>query len=99
MMELINRTPLYQKIVSSPLPDAKFFARMVKEAPEVKFPILECDGYKMFKGTMKIKPPQSKRFKSYPLEGVWLYRPDTNCWYCSSGSGRGFLASCCERVK
>ena len=95
MMELINRTPLYQKIVSSPLPDAKFFARMVKEAPEVKFPFLECDGYKMFKGSMSIKA-SGKRFSKYTVEGVWLYKPDTDCWYCK---GHSYPAEVCERRK
>ena len=37
------------------------------------------DGYKMFKGTAVITTWDQKRFT---LHGTWLYRPDTNCWYC-----------------
>ena len=42
--------------------------------------MLDCEGYKMFKGSMKISPLNSK--SSYLKTGVWLYKPDTKCWYC-----------------
>lgn len=41
--------------------------------------IISVQGYKAFTGVMRI------RWRDKPAEeiyGDWLYRPDTNCWYC-----------------
>lgn len=58
--------------------------------------MLECEGFKMFHGTVKITPvllPNGKRWKEpFDLEGVWLYRPDTGYWYCKPDKG-GFPES------
>lgn len=42
--------------------------------------MLECNGYIMFDGVMQIKKIINS--ESYCVAGIWLYKPDTNCWYC-----------------
>ena len=54
--------------------------------------MIKVEGYKAFRGVMKITPKTSKA-KPFELEGDWLYKPDTNCWY---GDGRSFCVSICE---
>lgn len=48
--------------------------------------VLKCEGYMMFEGTAMIKP-KSDKVAPFTLSGVWLFKPDTGCWYCS---GRSF---------
>lgn len=48
--------------------------------------ILECENYKMFQGTMIICGKQA-------ITGVWLYKPQYDCWYCNDHS---YPADCCE---
>lgn len=50
--------------------------------------ILECEGYKMFEGIVEISPKTDK-VNPFTIEGVWLYKPDTKCWYCN---GRSFTS-------
>lgn len=57
--------------------------------------MIKVEGYKAFKGTMKITPKNAD-FKPFELESDWLYKPDTDCWY---GNGRSFCASICEVVE
>ena len=57
--------------------------------------MIKVEGYKAFKGTMKITPKNAD-FKPFELEGDWLYKPDADCWY---GGGRSFCASICEVVE
>lgn len=45
--------------------------------------MLNCDGYKMFKGTVTVTPRNGKA--PYDMTGTWLYRPDVNYWYCEDG--------------
>jgi hypothetical protein len=45
--------------------------------------ILICDGYKMFKGRMKISP-KDRNATPYYITGTWLYKPATDCWYCEN---------------
>ena len=53
--------------------------------------MLTCEGYKMFKGMMKII-----RTNNYEhVEGTWLYKPEYDCWYCA---GRSYPASVCKIV-
>lgn len=40
--------------------------------------MLKCEGYKMFKGTMKVNDKV--------IMGVWLYKPEYDCWYCNGSS-------------
>ncbi len=50
--------------------------------------MLECEGYKMFKGEATVTP----RFIKFPVEkifGIWLYKPECDSWYVN---GRCFLA-------
>lgn len=53
--------------------------------------MLSCEGYKMFKGSMKIIPLTS--MKEYVVEGTWLYKPEYECWYCN---GSSYPASVCS---
>ncbi len=39
---------------------------------------LKCEGYKMFEGSAEVRFSGQEPFT---VSGVWLYRPDTNCWY------------------
>ena len=39
----------------------------------------------MFKGCAMIKP-KSKCISPFWLDGVWLYKPDTKCWYVKGQS-------------
>lgn len=47
--------------------------------------MLQCEGYKMFFGTAKVTP-LNLMFAPIELTGTWLYRPDTECWYCDGSS-------------
>ena len=47
--------------------------------------MLECEGYKMFKGSAMIVP-KSKCVCPFRIEGVWLYKPDADCWYVRGSS-------------
>lgn len=56
--------------------------------------MIEVEGYKAFRGTLRISP-KSPEIKPFDLEGDWLFKPETNCWY---GQGRSFSATICEVV-
>lgn len=57
-------------------------------------PMIEVEGYKAFRGEMKISPKDTS-VPPFTLEGDWLYRPDTGCWY---GCGRSFCTDICEPI-
>ena len=57
--------------------------------------MIKVEGYKAFRGVMKITP-KTETVKPFELEGDWLYKPDTDCWY---GVGRSFCSSICEVVE
>lgn len=57
--------------------------------------MIEVEGYKAFQGTMRITP-KCGGVKSFELEGDWLYKPDTGCWY---GKGSSFPKEICKVVK
>ena len=46
--------------------------------------MLECEGFKMFHGLVQI----NARNRPMPqlIYGTWLYKPDTDCWYCGGQS-------------
>lgn len=46
------------------------------------------EGYKMFYGSALVTPRNDTIQPFRPI-GVWLYRPDTDCWYVE---GRSFVA-------
>lgn len=52
--------------------------------------MLTCEGYKMFRGSLEVTPKSD--FPAFVETGVFLYRPDTDCWY---GNGRSFPAEIC----
>lgn len=47
--------------------------------------MLECEGYKMFKGSALISSPNG-RFEPFTVSGVWLYKPEFETWYCGGRS-------------
>lgn len=57
--------------------------------------MIKVEGYKAFKGTMKIIPV-SKEIAPYEISGDWLYKPDTDCWYCG---GWSYPEQICEVMK
>ena len=54
--------------------------------------MIEVEGYKAFKGVMKITP-KCQNIVPFELEGDWLYKPDMECWY---GKGKSFSKDICE---
>lgn len=54
--------------------------------------MLKCEGYKMFKGLMRITP-KNDAWPSHLVQGVWLYKPEYNCWYCG---GSSYTADICS---
>lgn len=52
------------------------------------------EGYKAFHGKMRIEP-KSSYFMPFEVEGDWLYKPDTDCWY---GGGSSYPAAICVVV-
>ena len=57
--------------------------------------MLKCEGYKMFHGIMTITPKPVGEYKipSMDIEGVWLYKPEYDCWYCN---GSSYPAEICQ---
>lgn len=53
--------------------------------------VISVEGYKAFRGTMKIRP-KTASVPSFELSGDWLYKPETGCWY---GKGRSFPEDIC----
>jgi len=53
-------------------------------------PMLSVENYKMFRGTMRLNLIGNPNVY---VEGDWLYRPDTDCWYCA---GSSYPAYVCE---
>ncbi len=51
--------------------------------------MLTCEGYKMFHGTATVTP-KNPAISPFIIDGTWLYKPDTDCWYCG---GRSFPAA------
>ena len=56
--------------------------------------IIEVEGYKAFRGKMRIVPRNG--MNPFVIEGDWLYKPEYDCWY---GSGKSFTARVCEIVE
>ena len=57
--------------------------------------MIQVEGYKAFRGKMQITP-KAPGVAPFILEGDWLYRPDTGCWY---GCGRSFCTEICEPIE
>ena len=56
--------------------------------------MITVEGYKAFRGLMQITP-KSAVFPPFTVAGDWLYKPDSDCWYCN---GRSFAADICKVV-
>lgn len=54
--------------------------------------MIRVEGYKAFRGRMKISPINREPFHVW---GDWLYKPEYDCWYCG---GRSYPASICTVV-
>lgn len=57
--------------------------------------MIKVEGYKAFSGIMRISPKKIG-IESFELEGDWLYKSETQCWY---GKGSSFSEEICEVVK
>lgn len=57
--------------------------------------MLECEGYRMFRGSMRIHQGRGGRYVQI-VSGVWLYKPESGCWYCG---GKSYPALICELVE
>ena len=57
--------------------------------------MIEVEGFKAFRGVMNVRRQRisGSGWTWQRIRGEWLYKPDTNCWYCR---GRSFPAECCE---
>lgn len=60
-------------------------AQEILDVCDINNKIYCVEGYKMFIGTMRIKP-KNEKFEPFDIEGTWLYKPDTKCWYCKGSS-------------
>lgn len=47
--------------------------------------MLECEGYKMFCGQATIVPVNND-FPKFVEQGMFLYKPEFNCWYVNGHS-------------
>lgn len=56
--------------------------------------MISCEGYKMFKGIMRIVPKDPK-FPCKEIDTVWLYKPEHDCWY---GAGSSYPTEICEII-
>lgn len=56
--------------------------------------MISIEGYKAFRGTLQVTP-RGGNFNPVILNGEFLYRPDTECWY---HKGSSYPADICEVV-
>lgn len=47
--------------------------------------MLTCEGYKMFFGAATVTP-NGKKSEAYDVIGTWLYKPESNRWYCAGNA-------------
>lgn len=65
-------------------------ADFFREVAEVGNQFISVEGFKAFRGTMRITPKAA--VPAYDLHGDWLYKPETKCWY---GKGSSFPEDIC----
>lgn len=78
--------------------DREYFrsrAAFFGEVAGVTDKVISVEGYKAFRGTMKIQP-KTAAVSAFELSSDWLYKPDTGCWY---GKGSSFAADICTIVE
>lgn len=56
--------------------------------------MIKSNGYKAFRGTMKITP-KCAGIDPYELTTDWIYVPKYDCWY---GNGSSFPSEVCEVI-
>ena len=94
-MAMIDREALLLEMLRSHGTNKEFFVSIVERQPVVKNPVLSCEGFKMFRGVMRITPKNPK-FTPKEIEADWLYKPEYDCWY---GGGCSYPAEICERIE
>lgn len=57
--------------------------------------LIQVEGYKAFHGSMLIAP-KNVEVTPITIKGDWLYKPDTECWYCN---GNSFPSCICKVVE
>ena len=57
--------------------------------------MIKVEGYLMFRGVMKITP-KNVLFQPFEINGEWLYKPESDCWY---SGGSSYPASICTVVE
>ncbi len=56
--------------------------------------MIQVEGYRAFRGIMKIIPTNPS-IDSFTVTGDFLYKPDTHCWYCK---GKSYPENICRVV-
>lgn len=68
---------------------------VVRDMPCPERPVVVMtEGFQAFRGLMLIVPKAPGR-QPEEIRGDWLYKPDTDCWYCK---GRSYPAEVCEII-
>lgn len=67
--------------VNRPANDIRWFRNRKRWEPHM----ICVEGYKAFRGKMRVWS-RTGDFAAYEIHGDWLYKPDTNCWYCKGSS-------------
>ena len=57
--------------------------------------MIKVEGYKAFHGDMLITPGNPTYPEFTVMHSDWLYKPETDCWYCN---GSSYPAKCCKIV-
>ena len=55
--------------------------------------IIKCEGYKAVRGAMLVTVHLPYGKVTDMISGDWLYKPDTDCWYCR---GTSYPAEICK---
>jgi hypothetical protein len=59
-----------------------------KGVEEMAGRMIEVDGFRAFRGMMRVYAVVG----DLDVYGDWLYRPDTDCWYCG---GKSYPSAAC----
>ena len=59
--------------------------------------MIQVDGYKAFRGTMRITP-YNKNNEPFEVHGDWLYKPEYGCWYGHVEQYGPFVSSFGEKI-
>lgn len=89
----IDGNAVSQKIREIAAINSEYFSDLIDAAPMIKADLLECAGYKMFRGKMQISTERNALL-TRTIEATWLYMPDEDQWICGN-DGRVFTADRC----